>query len=212
MRASLLPGALALYSWPMVAAWSRLRWRRRGAWLWPVFIGATMADAIIASTLPPSGDGETIGAAVVLGLALNLLGVVAISWPAAAILRHYRRDLPVIVARDYAGTTVVALISLAILTIGLMHHSAVLHDRRSLQDAIVRAQAFIGDRAPVDFRRNLQWISTFAIQPGSVYRACVPSLDGRRTYCVIVDITEPFERSVRFGGYEPNSAFSTGVN
>jgi hypothetical protein len=29
---------------------------------------------------------------------------------------------------------------------------------------------------------------------------------------VIVDTTAPFARSVRFGGYEPNSAFSTGVN
>jgi hypothetical protein len=196
----------------MVAAWSRLRWRRRGAWLWPTFVGATVADAVIGSTLPPSGEGEALVAAGVVGLAANLIGVVAISWPAAAVLRHYRRDLPVIVARDYAGTTVVAVITVAILAIGLAHHSAVLHDRRALQDAIVRAQAFIGDRAPAEFRRNLQWISTFAIQPGSVYRACVPSLDGRRTYCVIVDTTEPFARSVRFGGYESNSTFSTGVN
>ena len=81
-----------------------------------------------------------------------------------------------------------------------------------MQDAIVRAQAYIGDRAPTEFRRNLQWVSTFTIQPGSIYRACVPSLDGRRTYCVVVDTSLPFERSVRFSGYESNATFSTGVN
>ena len=96
----------------MVAAWSRLRWRRRGAWLWPTFVSATVADAVIGSTLPPSGESEALVAAGVIGLAANLIGVVAVSWPAAAVLRHYRRDLPVIVARDHAGTAVVALVTL----------------------------------------------------------------------------------------------------
>jgi hypothetical protein len=96
--------------------------------------------------------------------------------------------------------------------VGLAHRSAVLDDRRAIQDAIVRAQAFIGDRAPAEFRRNLQWVSTFAIQPGTIYRACVPSLNGRRTYCVIVNRSLPLQGSVRFSGYESNATFSTGVN
>lgn len=197
----------------MDAAWSRrLRWRRRGAWLWPVFIAATAADAVIGAMLPPSGDSQAIFGAGVIGLVLNMIGILAISWPAAAVLRRYRRDLPVIVARDYTGTVVVALISLALLSVGLLHRSAVLANRRAMQDAIVRAQAYIGDRAPTEFRRNLQWVSTFTIQSGRIYRACVPSLDGRRTYCVVVDTSLPFERSVRFSGYESNATFSTGVN
>lgn len=197
----------------MVAAWSRrLRWRRAGAWLWPVFVGAIVLDAVIGSALPPTGDGQTILAAAVAALLLNLIAVIVIGWPVALIWRRFRPDMPMIVARDYAGTTIVAAITVTILAVGLLHHSAVVTDRHALQDAIVRAQAFIGDRAPAEFRRNLQWISTFVIQPGSIYRACVPSVDGRRTYCVIVDTTAPFARSVRFGGYEPNSAFSTGVN
>jgi hypothetical protein len=197
----------------MDAAWPRrLRWRRRGAWLWPVFIAATVADAVIGTLLPPSGESQMIFGAGVIGLVLNMIGILAVSWPAAAVLRRYRRDLPVIVARDYTGTAVVALISLTLLSVGLLHRNSVLSDRRAMQDAIVRAQAYIGDRAPAEFRRNLQWVSTFTIQPGSIYRACVPSLDGRRTYCVVVDTALPFERSVRFSGYESNATFSTGVN
>jgi hypothetical protein len=197
----------------MDAAWSRrLRWRRRGAWLWPVFIAATAADALIGTLLPPSGESQMVFGAGVIGLILNMLGILAISWPAAAVLRRYRRDLPVIVARDYTGTAVVALISLALLSIGLLHRDSVLANRRAMRDAIARAQAYIGDRAPPEFRRNLQWVSTFTIQAGSIYRACVPSLDGRRTYCVVVDTSLPFERSVRFSGYESNATFSTGVN
>jgi uncharacterized membrane protein YhaH (DUF805 family) len=197
----------------MDAAWSRrLRWRRRGAWLWPVFIAATVADAVIGTLLPPSGDSQMIFGAGVIGLVLNMIGILVISWPAAALLRRRRRDLPVIVARDYAGTAVVALVSVALLSAGLLHRNSVLANRRAMQDAIVRAQAYIGDRAPAEFRRNVQWVSTFTIEPGSIYRACVPSLDGRRTYCVVVDTSLPFERSVRFSGYESNATFSTGVN
>jgi hypothetical protein len=197
----------------MDAAWSRrLRGRRRGAWLWPVFIAATAADAAIGALLPPSGDSQQIFGAGVIGLVLNMIGILAISWPAAAMLRRYRRDLPVIVARDYAGTAVVLLISVALLSAGLLHRGAVLANRRAMQDAIVRAQAYIGDRAPPEFRRNLKWVSTFTIQSERIYRACVPSLDGRRTYCVVVDTSLPFARSVRFSGYESNATFSTGVN
>ena len=81
-----------------------------------------------------------------------------------------------------------------------------------MQDAITRAQAWIGDRAPAEFRRNLEFVSTVAIEPGRVYRTCVPSVDGRRTYCVIVNTNLPFAQSVSFAGYESNAVFAQGTN
>jgi hypothetical protein len=126
-------------------------------------------------------------------------------------MRRRRTDMPLLIARNYAGTFVVGIVTVAILTAGLLHHAAVVGNQRALRDAVVRAQAWIGDRAPATFRRNLQWVDTFAIVPGSLYRACVPSEDGRRTYCVIVDVKRPFASSVRFSGYEPNATFSQGV-
>ena len=44
------------------------------------------------------------------------------------------------------------------------------------------------------------------IQPGTVYRACVPSVDDTRT--LLRDRAHrdlPFQNSVTFSGYEPNS-------
>src|SRR5947209_9491556 len=118
--ASLLLRSVALYPCRMDAAWSRrLRWRRRGAWMWPVFIAATVADGVIGTTLPPSGDSEAMSAATVLALFANLIGVVVISWPLSLLLRRFRPDLPRIVARDYAGTTVVVAITAVFVTVGL---------------------------------------------------------------------------------------------
>jgi hypothetical protein len=197
----------------MDAAWPRrMRWRRAGAWMWPAFIAATVADAIIGNRLPPTGDSEALVAAGLAGLVLNVIGVILLRRPLGALLRRRRPDLPRVVAADYAGTTVVTGIAALLLLAGLLHHSNVMSNRRAMQDAIKRAQAFIGDRAPDEFRRNLEYVSTFAIQPGSLYRACVPSIKTARTYCVIVDTHKPFASSVRFGGYEPNSTFSEGVN
>ena len=191
---------------------ARMRWRRRGAWLWPAFIAATVADAILGHALPPTGDTQSIVGAALVGLVLNLVGVILLSRPLSAMLRRRRKDLPRIVARDYAGIFVVGAVTASILAAGWLHHDKVMANRHALQDAITRAQAWIGDRAPREFRRNLQWVSAFAIEPGRIYRACVPSIDSARTYCVIVDTAQPFASSVRFSGYEPNSVFSEGVN
>jgi hypothetical protein len=197
----------------MDLAWPRrMLWRRRGAWLWPAFAAATVADAAIGHGLPLTGEGEALAAAVVVGLVLNLVAIVVLSWPLGALVRRARPDMPTIVARDYAGTIAVMAIAVLLLAGGLVHHASVVHDRNAMRDATVRAQAFIGDQAPAEFRSNLEWVSMFAIEPGSLYRACVPGRQTGRTYCVIVDERRPFATSVRFGGYEPNSLFSEGVN
>jgi hypothetical protein len=189
----------------------RMRWRWRGAWLWPAFAAATIADAVIGHALPAQGDSQSLAATALAALVLNLLGVILLSRPVGMLIRRHRRDMPLLIARNYGGTVVVAAITAAFLTAGVAHHQAVVSNQRALRDAIVRAQAWIGDRAPPTFRRNVQFVDMFAIEPGRIYRVCVPNQDGSRTYCVIVDDQLPFASSVRFGGYEPNASFSEGV-
>lgn len=197
----------------MDAVWfGRLRWRRRGAWLWPTFVAAIIADAAIAHAFPPAGDSESFTGAAVVALVLNLIAVSLLSRPIGLVLKRKRKDLPAVVARDYAGTGVVLVLSAVLLTAGLVHHSTVTADQSAQRDAVARAQAWIGDRAPDRFRRDVEYVSTFAIQPGRIYRECVPSATGAQTYCVVVDESQPFARSVHFSGYEPNSLFGEGVN
>ena len=111
-----------------------------------------------------------------------------------------------VVARDYAGTLIVATVTAALLLAGLVHRGTVLAHQRAMNDAIARAQAWIGYRAPAEFRRDVERVSVVTIEPGAIYRACVPSIARPRTYCVIVKPS-----SVAFAGYEPNSTFAQGV-
>lgn len=197
----------------MDGAWlARVRWRRRGAWLWPVFVTMTVADAIIGHELPPVGDGQRLVAAALLGCALNLIGVVVLSWPVGVLIRRARADLPGVVASNYGGTAVVLAVTVALLAVGLAHRSTVLAHRQALHEATARAEAWIGYRAPAEFRRDVASMSVFVIQPGRIYRACVRSGDGVRTYCVVVDDQRPFADSVRPAGSEPNSGLAAGTD
>jgi hypothetical protein len=189
---------------------ARMRWRRRGSWLWPAFVFATIVDGVVGHALPPAGTTQSVAAAVLAGLVLNLLAVLVVSLPLAVMLRRARRDLPWFVARDYAGTCAILLVAAALLAAGIAHRPSVIAQKRSLDEATARAEAWIGDRAPAEFRRNVMHMNTFTIQAG-IYRTCVPSIDGQRTYCVIVNTRLPFGESVSFGGYEPNSLFAEGV-
>ena len=180
--------------------------------MWPAFGVLTIADAVIGHLLPPAGDTQTVVAAALLGCALNLIGVVVLSWPAGALIRRSRPDLPAVVARDYGGTFVIAAVTAALLAVGLAHRSTVLAHRQALREATARAEAWIGDRAPAEFRRGVASMSVFVIEVGRIYRACVQSVDGIRTYCVIVDDQRPFQRSVRPAGSEPNWGLASGAD
>ena len=73
------------------------------------------------------------------------------------------------------------------------------------------AEAWIGARAPATFRREAARLDTLTIEPGRLYRSCVTSADGNRSYCVIVKMWLPMARSVTFAGHERNAVFATGV-
>lgn len=178
--------------------------------MWPLFVLSVVADTVIGHLWPPQGDSQSWGSALLVALLANLIAVVVFTRGLAMLLRRRRRDLPMVIARDYVGRSVVLTVSAVILAVGLVHHASVASNRVIMHDAIVRAQAFIGDRAPVEFRRNLSFVSVYAIEPGQVYRTCVISSEGR-TYCVIVDMARPYAESVRFDGYTPNAVFSEGV-
>jgi hypothetical protein len=191
--------------------WQRLRWRHRGAWLWPVFVAATIADAALEHVRPPAGDAQSVASAALVGLFLNLLAVLLLSRPVGGLMRRAKPDLPWVVARNYAGTAAVFAVTVGLLLAGVVHHSTIVAHQNAMRDATVRAEAWIGAHAKPEFRRNVALADTFAIEAGSIYRTCVPGQDGRRTYCVVVKTDLPFARSVKPDGSTPNSVFASGV-
>ena len=191
---------------------ARLRWRRSGAWMWPAFVVMTVIDAIIVHVRPMAGDGQSLIGGIVTAMVANVLAILLLSRPLGALVRRRRTDMPPVVARDYGGTAAIGLITLVMLAAGLAHHSVLTGEQHTLREAIVRAEAFIGDHAPAPFRAMAYHTDTYTIQAGEVYRTCVPDRTLTRTYCVIVKPRLSPAASVVFGGYEPNAVLAQGTN
>src|SRR3954447_6290737 len=92
------------------ALWqTRLRWRLRGAMLWPAFMAAVVIEAVLLDRLPVSGaDGPGLFAALLLAGFANLF-VVAVAAPLAGRwLRRRRPGMTPVIATDRAGEVLVA--------------------------------------------------------------------------------------------------------
>jgi hypothetical protein len=189
---------------------SRLRWRVRGAWLAPLLVVLTLADALLMHARPLAGDRTNLVAALLLASLFNALAVVVLAPPAAMALRRARPDLPKVVARDAAGAVLVVLVSAALLAAGLLHHPAVMRHRHALAEALARGQAWIGTHAPAEFRRHATLADAIPIVDGRVYRTCAPGANPRRAWCVVIRTDVPFPHGVTFGGGEPNAVFQAG--
>jgi hypothetical protein len=195
----------------MDAAWiARARWRWRGAWMWPAFVVMAIADGVIGHALPINPPSQSVIAGIVVGLVLNLICIVVLSAPVGALLRRLRPDLPVMIARNYAGTACVLLVTLGFVGIGLAKRSTIEHDSAAMRDAVVRAAGYIGDHAPAQFAARAGKTDTLVIQEGSIYRVCVWNAAHTRDYCVVVHERLPFGRSVRPAGSEPNETLAKG--
>jgi hypothetical protein len=165
---------------------SRLRWRTRGALLWPMFGLLTVADAIMLGRLPIAGEqGMDLVPALLLAGFFNLLVVAVIGPLTAVLLRRRRPDLPRFVAQDYTGRIGLVAVTLALLAGGLVHRPQVGESRRDFAAQLVAAQHFLSSRAPAGFRENAAAATTLKLDE-DLFRTCAPGPDPKRWFCVLV--------------------------
>ena len=167
--------------WP-----SRLRWRMRGAWLWPAFFGLTALDGTLMAELPPyeGTPPDVIGGILLAGFA-NLF-LLAVPAPfAGRLLRGRRPDLPRPIAYDYAGTALLGALTAVILVAGLAHRPAVAAEQRDEAALAAAVGDYVRAHAP-EWQPGLAAAEADKLKAHS-YRACVPGPDPRRWLCLIVD-------------------------
>ncbi|HEV2999598.1 MAG TPA: hypothetical protein VGW75_02570 [Solirubrobacteraceae bacterium] len=172
---------------PVEPLWrSRVRWRLKGALMWPAFWALTLLDAVLLGRLPIAGDGGTAFVpALLLSGFFNLMAVAVVAPLAGMLLRRHRRDLPRVVAFDYAGTGLLLGVTAALVAGGLIHRQA---REESEHDLIVQrhaAVAFMRREAPPEYRRSLPATTTIKMEE-DLYRTCTPGEDPDRWFCVYV--------------------------
>jgi hypothetical protein len=163
----------------------RLRWRLRGAWQWPAFVALTVFNGIVLARLPFYGDGPGgVIPGVLLAGFLNLFAVAVVAPLVGTAVRRARPDLPRIVARDYAGTAVLAAIAALLVAGGLLHRPAVADEEGDERAVVASVHDYVLTQAP-EYRDGLGAIDALRIVPDQ-YRSCVPGDDPSRWLCLIV--------------------------
>lgn len=186
--------------------WTRLRWRMRGALLWPAFFGLTLVDALLLGRLPIAGDdGTGLVPALLLAALFNLIAVAVLAPLAGLRLRRRRTDLPKVVADDYAGSVLLVLVTLALLAGGLVHRPSVVDAREDLAEQQARAQAYIARAAPPEFRDGAAVTTSLKLEE-DLYRTCAPGPDPKRWFCLLVE-TDPVSVTI-----DPNRESNASLN
>lgn len=169
-------------------SWRRMRWRMRGAWQWPAFIAFTLADGAVLTLLPFYGEGPGGYLPGVLVAGFFNLGAVAVAAPLAGrLLRRRRPDLPRMVASNYAGTTLVVGVFLALIVGGILHRPATRADERERAAVMESVHAFVSSQRP-DLQSRLWETDVMRIED-RLYRACVPQRP-QRWLCLFVSTAQ----------------------
>ena len=163
----------------------RVRWRLRGAWQWPTFIVLTAVDGVLLAHLPfyDDGPGGVVPGLLLAGF-LNLFLVAVVAPFAGLALRRARPDLPRIIARDYAGTALLASVTALFALGGLLHRPAVAEEEEDERAVAASVHDYVLSRAP-EYSSGLGSIDAIRLVPDE-YRACVPGDDPARWLCLIV--------------------------
>lgn len=180
---------------------SRLRWRLRGAWMWPVFVVVTLVDGFVLHELPPLRFGfSEVGLSLITGILiatfgnLILIGAVA-PWLARRLVRRQQAAPPVTgqalreVTADRVGTVLLLVGFLGVLASGLASIPVIngeTDDRNRAARALVD---YVQLHAPGEIRRNSDQGAVETARLGDGYfRSCIPFDDRDRWYCLLIDV------------------------
>ena len=216
MKATLLPvGTRQERFWT-----SRLRWRLRGAWMWPAFVALTVADGVVLHLLPPLRFGfSEVGLSLIAGILiatfgnLVLIGAVA-PWLARRVVRgRSASDTPSVpdqalreVMADRFGTALLALGFLGVLASGLASIPLINGETDARNRAARALVTYVHARAPAEVRANNDQgaVETARLADGYV-RSCIPVRDRRRWWCVFIDANKRPTSVVKDPSAQPNA-------
>jgi hypothetical protein len=201
---------------------SRLRWRLRGAWMWPVFVVATLADGFVLHELPPlrfgfSEVGLTLVAGIIIATFGNLVLVGALApWLARRLLRRQQaapgpavsREALREVTADRVGTVLLVAGFFGVLASGLASIPLINGETDARNRAAKALVNYVNAHAPGEIRRNQDRgaVETARLADG-YFRSCIPFDDRKRSYCVFIDVNKHPTRVVKDRSAESNSAY-----
>lgn len=163
-----------------------MRWRLRGAWLWPGFLVVTVLEMGLLHWLPIAGAGSGWIAALLLAGCLNVIAVAVGGGLGGIALRRVRGDLPKVVADDYAGLAALGVVGAAFLVAGLVHRPELDADRKAFALQSMAVRLWVEGHGDAFTRAHVNAADSVLVDR-DLYRTCIPGTDPRRWLCLVVD-------------------------
>ena len=176
--------------WP-----ARIRWRLRGAWMWPTFIAITLLDGVILHELPPVQEGYPLIAGILIATFANLVLIGAVApwlarriWsrrPSAAPGAPPRAQLEVLTDRIGTGLLLASLMGLV--AAGLAAKPVVVAETEEKERAARELYRYVTGHGSEELKRNLE-ASDMVRQGDDYFRACIPNDDRDDRTCYLLDV------------------------
>ena len=175
--------------WP-----TRMRWRLRGAWMWPTFVAATLLDAILLHRLSPVREGIDPIPALLIATFSNLILIGAVApWLARRIWKHRPAAEPGAPAKaqlevlsDRMGTALLVAGVFGALAAGLANRPVIVVETDQRERGAKLLEDFVEAHGSAELRRNLEASDTRRYADG-YYRSCIPHDDRRHWSCYFID-------------------------
>jgi len=173
----------------------RLRWRLRGAWMWPAFAIFTIGDGLILHFLPPNETGVRLIPGIIIASFANLFLVGAIAnWIARRLVARERRvhgqerrdPLPPEVILDRTATILLSLAAIGLVVAGLGNRPVIVSETNATHEAAIRARNYVLAHGTPQAKTNLEDANTRRLAAG-YFRVCVNLNNRSRAFCMFVD-------------------------
>ena len=166
----------------------RLKWRLRGAWMWPTFAILTILEGFVAHRWPPTGfriNDVFIGAILALFANLFFVGVAA-PWIARRLVERDRRGgrerFPPEVYLDRTATALLIIGFVGLIVAGLGNQRVITGATKTGE----LARRYVDAHADAEVKHNLDRANTRDYSD-DFHRVCVPRDDPKVQYCMFVD-------------------------
>ncbi len=190
--------------------WHRLRWRLRGAWMWPAFIVVTLGEGVLLWRLPPVGTGLNLIEGVLLATFGNLVLIAAVAPWLASRLAARRRPAPDDtereVLKDRVSTGLLLAGVLGVVASGLAARPTVVVETEAREQNAAAVRDFVLASGSDELVRNLETANTVRLGEG-YFRTCIARDDRDRFFCVFVDTDRSPAKVVKDPSAEPNTVY-----
>jgi hypothetical protein len=192
--------------WP-----ARMRWRLRGAWMWPSFIAITLFDGFLMHELPPVREGVEVIPGILIATFGNLVLIGAVApWLARRLWKRRPAADPgappkaqLEVLSDRVGTGLLVASVFAVLAAGLAARPTVIAETDERERAARELLRFVSAHGSDELRRNVEASETARLAE-AYFRTCIPDDERREWTCFFLDATGPDTKVIRDPSRQPN--------